>query len=207
MKNFVFAIMALIVAAAAFIAVARPPVQPVGLAEILYEPANVQDKFVKTLILERSQREEDRINREIASLDSEIQKQLTCLATNIYFEARGESVEGRIAVGQVTLNRVNSSKFPNTVCGVVYQKTYNQKTEKTICQFSWHCDAEVRNKKMKPHVYNEIYELAYQLLIDGVRLASLENALFFHATTINPKWNLEKIETIGGHVFYRYATS
>jgi len=65
-------------------------------------------------------------------------KQVDCLAKNIYHEAASESYEGKLAVAQVTMNRVNSGKFPSDICSVVYQKTTDQNL-KTVCQFSWTC--------------------------------------------------------------------
>ena len=75
-----------------------------------------------------------------------IEKDLECLALNIYREAGHEPFEGKVAVAQVTLNRVVDSRFPNTVCDVVYEKTAVY--SKVICQFSWYCDANHRNRKI-----------------------------------------------------------
>jgi hypothetical protein len=69
-------------------------------------------------------------------------KQLECLTRNIYYEAASEPFEGKVAVAQVTLNRVESGNFANTVCGVVYEK--NVVYQKVICQFSWFCEVEGR---------------------------------------------------------------
>ena len=79
-------------------------------------------------------------------------KQLTCLATNIYFEARNEPFAGQFAVALVTLNRVNDTAFPNTICDVVYQGIHTSDgfPKRDRCQFSWYCDGasdEVRNPK------------------------------------------------------------
>lgn len=130
---------------------------------------------------------------------SEREKQLTCLSKNIYFEAGYEPFEGKVAVAQVTLNRVNSGKFPSDVCEVVYQKT--ARVDKVICQFSWYCEpgpkAPVNNK-----AYIESQEVAKKVLLEGFRLPSLHNAMFYHATYIQPNWNLPKIATIGQHIFY-----
>jgi len=79
-------------------------------------------------------------------------KQLTCLAKNIYFEARNEPFAGQFAVALVTLNRVNDTAFPDTICKVVYQgiHTTDGFPKRDRCQFSWYCDGasdEVRNPK------------------------------------------------------------
>jgi len=141
---------------------------------------------------------------EIIKLDPELKKQLECLAINIYKEAGYESERGQIAVAQVTMNRVEHRKFPNTVCGVVYEKTRNRNTGKmTTCQFSWYCDPVHRNRPVHEPSYQNSYQIAEQVLLDGVRLKNLEDALFYHGTYINPRWRWERIETIGLHVFYR----
>ena len=129
------------------------------------------------------------------------EQQLACLAKNIYHEAGGEPFEGKVAVAQVTLNRAASSKFPNDVCKVVYQK--NDFYEKTVCQFSWYCDRESAVKPLNKAVFEECMTVAKKVLLEDFRLPSLQNALYFHGTHINPGWSREKVATIGRHVFYR----
>jgi spore germination cell wall hydrolase CwlJ-like protein len=129
------------------------------------------------------------------------EQQLDCLAINIYREAGHEPFEGKVAVAQVTLNRVASGKFPGDVCKVVYQK--NSFYEKTVCQFSWYCDRESAVKPLNKAVYEECMTVAKKVLLEDFRLPSLQYALYFHATNINPGWSREKIGVIGGHVFYR----
>jgi spore germination cell wall hydrolase CwlJ-like protein len=137
------------------------------------------------------------------SFSDDALKELDCLARNIYKEAGYEPLEGRIAVAQVTLNRVEHREFPNTVCGVVYEKTRNRHTGKfTVCQFSWYCDPVHRNRPVHQTTFEQSYEVAKQVLMDGVRLPGLENAIFYHATYIDPKWNYPRITTIGQHIFY-----
>lgn len=128
------------------------------------------------------------------------ERQLGCLARNIYYEAGGEPFEGKVAVAQVTLNRVNSGQFPDDICRTVYQK--NVVYDKVICQFSWVCSQETSVKPANRSAYNESMEVAKKVLLEGFRLPSLTNAKYFHATRINPGWNRKKIATIGGHVFY-----
>jgi spore germination cell wall hydrolase CwlJ-like protein len=128
-------------------------------------------------------------------------KQLECLAKNIYFEAGGESFEGKVAVAQVTINRAESGKFPKDICQVVYQK--NVVYEKVLCQFSWYCQQASGVKPKNIAVFRESELVARQVLLENFRLPSLKNALYFHATHINPKWDREKVAQIGGHVFYK----
>jgi spore germination cell wall hydrolase CwlJ-like protein len=127
------------------------------------------------------------------------EKELTCLAINIYREAGYEPFEGKVAVGQVTMNRVNSSDFPNDVCGVVYQKTT---AVRTVCQFSWYCDSTHRNRPVNNAAYQESYEVAKKVLLENFRLDVLKTALYYHADYVNPQWRLEKIGKIGTHIFY-----
>ena len=129
------------------------------------------------------------------------EQQLDCLAINIYREAGYEPFEGKVAVAQVTLNRVQTGKFGKDVCGVVYQK--NVVMEKVICQFSWACDSVHKNRPINKEAYNESYEVAKKVLLEGFRLSVLKDALYYHATYVNPRWPLPKIGQIGQHVFYR----
>lgn len=129
------------------------------------------------------------------------EQQLDCLAINIYREAGYEPFEGKVAVAQVTMNRVQSGKFGKDVCGVVYQK--NIVMEKVVCQFSWACDSVHRNRPVGKEAYNESYEVAKKVLLEGFRLDILKDALYYHATYVNPRWPHEKIGKIGQHIFYR----
>lgn len=119
-------------------------------------------------------------------------KDFECLAKNIYFEARGESKEGKIAVAQVTLNRViHQTEFHKTICGVVYQKD----------QFSWTND---RVQSIKDYYqWEEAQYIALGVLQGKLFLENFE-ALYFHANYVKPTWRNTKqyITTIGRHIFY-----
>lgn len=127
-------------------------------------------------------------------------KQLECLTRNIYYEAASEPFEGKVAVAQVTLNRVESGNFANTVCGVVYEK--NVVYEKVICQFSWFCDGKSANKPIHAEAWNESYEVAKRVLLENFRLPSLTTAIYYHADYVNPQWGKPKVAKIGRHIFY-----
>lgn len=135
---------------------------------------------------------------EYSQLNNHSKKQVDCLAKNIYREAVGESQEGWYAVGFVTMNRVNSGKFPKTVCEVVYQKT-----GKTF-QFSW-VGTKKRLTKIDDTIYNEILKIATLIYLNNDKLNDNTNgATFYHATYVKPNWrNLERTKQIGQHVFYR----
>ena len=128
-------------------------------------------------------------------------KQLECLTRNIYWEAAGEPFEGKVAVAQVTINRSESGRFPKDICGVVYQK--NIFMEKVVCQFSWHCQnggkAIIKNKAM----YNESYEVAKKVLLEGFRLDTMKKAMYFHADYVSPGWGKPVAGKIGRHIFYK----
>ena len=129
-----------------------------------------------------------------------VDQHLGCLAMNIYREAGNEPFEGKVAVAQVTMNRVDAPSFPKDVCSVVYQK--NVILEKTICQFSWFCMTTPKVPTNDPS-YKESYTVAKKVLLEGFRIDSLNDALFYHAVYINPNWPYEKITTIGNHIFYK----
>ena len=126
-----------------------------------------------------------------------------CLVEAIYFEARGESVIGMIAVGQVILNRVNDERFPRDVCSVVHAGQYwNNHPVRDRCQFSYWCDG-------KPERYNDINALdtvriSVDSLLNGVRIEGLGRATHYHASHVAPYWtkNFKRIRQIEGHIFY-----
>lgn len=129
------------------------------------------------------------------------EQQLDCLAINIYREAGYEPFEGKVAVAQVTMNRVATGKFGNDVCGVVYQK--NVIMDKVVCQFSWYCDSAHKARPVNQAAYKESYEVAKKVLLEGFRLSVLKDALYYHANYVNPRWPLDKIGQIGNHIFYK----
>lgn len=128
-------------------------------------------------------------------------RQIECLAKNMYFEAKNEPTVGIQAVGYVTLNRVADSRFPRTICDVVYQRVDN------VCQFSWVCLHGKNPPITDNRKYKEIYKMA-DTLANATHLKYIKKtdptkgSLYFHATYVNPGWNLKKKATIGGHVFY-----
>jgi len=111
-----------------------------------------------------------------------------CLAKNIYYEARGEPLRGKLAVAWVTLNRVASGKFRDTICKVVYQPR----------QFSW--TSKRQGKPKEWDVWLESLQLAYWITSQP-QIVAFE-ALYFHAKTVNPGWKKSRLETIGNHHFY-----
>lgn len=130
------------------------------------------------------------------------EKELECLTKNIYYEAGIESFEGKVAVAQVTLNRVQSKDFPNDICSVVYEKNivYNR----VICQFSWYCEQKTKVKPIHEETYKESEAVAKKVLLEGFRLSIIsEDVLYYHANYVNPKWRKKRVTQIGKHIFYK----
>ena len=115
-----------------------------------------------------------------------------CLAGAVYFESKGESLPGQLAVARVVMARAKSGRFPTTLCGVVYQKS----------QFSF-----VRGGAMPPiatgsnHWRNAV--AISKIALNGSWKSPVEGALFFHARHVSPGWRLTRLGSIDNHIFYR----
>jgi len=122
-----------------------------------------------------------------------------CLTEALYFEARGESVKGIFAVAEVILNRVDSPRYPDSVCGVINQGT----GARYQCQFTYNCDgkAEVFNE---PRAYEMVGKVA-RLMLDGKPRDLTAGATHYHTKSVNPRWSraYPRTTTIGYHHFYR----
>lgn len=122
-----------------------------------------------------------------------------CLALAMYYEAGFEGQGGRMAVAQVVLNRVRHPAFPNTICSVVFQRSANN-----VCQFTFACDGALQRPRL-PGLWNQtLIEAAAAL--GGSVYAPVGMATHYHADYVFPYWapKLEKIATVGTHVFYRW---
>ena len=126
-----------------------------------------------------------------------VMKEVECLARNIYFEAGGESKAGKIAVAEVTMNRVHSNQFPRTVCGVVHQKT------RGTCQFSWVCQGK-KTVYRNSDAWRDSIKIAENILISKKEYGIIGSAKYFHAVYVEPEWAESKrmIKKIGQHIFY-----
>lgn len=123
---------------------------------------------------------------------SDLTPEMRCLAGAIYFEARGESLEGQLAVGRVVVNRSKSGRFPQSYCGVVYQPS----------QFSF-----VRGRSMPPVLegsrdWRDAVAVA-RIADEGSWKSEASGALYFHATRVSPSWRLTRLARVDNHVFYR----
>jgi spore germination cell wall hydrolase CwlJ-like protein len=140
------------------------------------------------------------LNSEIAQEVTTVsEKQIECLAKNMYFEARNEPEAGIKAVGFVTMNRVQDPQFPKSICEVVYQRVGS------VCQFSWVCiygrNPQIKNREQ----YDRIRSMARDIATshpDNRSYDPSKGSLFFHATYTRPGWNLSRKIRIGQHIFY-----
>lgn len=134
---------------------------------------------------------------------SEQQRQtdLECLARNIYFEARGEPIAGQYAVGEVTMNRVGSPHFPNTVCEVVHEKHWDPRRKRYVGAFSW---TELESLPRPKGLAWQRAKEAAEAVHDARRAPAVQGALFYHANYVEPEWAKAKkrVAEIGGHIFY-----
>ncbi len=123
-----------------------------------------------------------------------------CLATAIYFEARGESVRGQIAVAQVVLNRVFSPFYPNEVCGVVYQNAERHNS----CQFTFACDG-IPDIVTEPDAWARAKHIARDMLDGKLWMPEVAKSTHYHAYWVHPDWvaEMKKVYKIGVHTFYR----
>jgi spore germination cell wall hydrolase CwlJ-like protein len=150
-----------------------------------------------TMILPLSAQEQTFSYEKLVAQD--LGKQVLCMAKNLYYEAAMEPWEGKLAVAQVTMNRANSSKFPSTVCEVVYQKTGS------TYQFSWVGEkvSESRNK----YAWEECLIIARKALTEAKLHDTIyrTQAMYYHNTSVNPAWKLKYVAKIGNHLFYTRA--
>jgi spore germination cell wall hydrolase CwlJ-like protein len=139
----------------------------------------------------------------IQEVSEQFNREVQCLAENIYYESAKESFEGKLAVAQVTINRVNSGKFANTVCGVVRQKDVIHGV--MVCQFSWFCNQAYTKLVRNPYQWEESVIVAKRALTSAVAHDKLyeQKAMYYHANYVNPGWKLQKVGQIGNHIFYR----
>lgn len=131
-----------------------------------------------------------------------VRQNLTCLALNVYYEARGEPEAGRYAVAEVTMNRVASKRYPDTVCDVVYEKNWDVLRKRYVSAFSW------TEFKSQPEPAGTDWDSARRIADDvyyGRSERKLVGVTHYHADYIHPSWSRHRtpVARIGNHVFYR----
>ena len=134
---------------------------------------------------------------------------LMCMAFNIYHEANNQSMLGQIAVGQVVMNRVEDSRFPDTVCEVVKEAVTYKNTDKPVlhkCQFSWYCDGKKDEPNYNSKSWSNALKYAVVVLGGDITLDFTDGATHYHATYVRPAWAKTKTRTtrIDRHIFYRW---
>lgn len=121
-----------------------------------------------------------------------LSRHMQCLAGAIYFESRGESLNGQLAVGRVIIERARSSRFPDSYCGVVFQRS----------QFSFVRGNRIPKIRKASQAWKKAVAIA-QIAANGSWESPVEGALFFHAARVSPGWRLTRIARVDNHVFYR----
>lgn len=125
--------------------------------------------------------------------DDVASQELDCLASAVYFESKGEPLEGQLAVAEVILNRVKSPQFPDTICGVVKQRN----------QFSFVRGGHIPSPPASSRAWHRAVAIA-QIATQDLADSAVSTALFFHATYVRPGWRgLTRVASVGNHVFYR----
>ena len=126
--------------------------------------------------------------------DFTLSEQMHCLAGAVYFEARGEPLSGQLAVAQVVINRADSSRFPSSYCGVVYQRA----------QFSFVRGGAMPRINTGSKAWKRAKAIA-RIAHEGMWESEAEDALYFHAKYVSPSWSRKKtaLATINQHIFYR----
>jgi N-acetylmuramoyl-L-alanine amidase len=127
---------------------------------------------------------------------------LECLAENVYFEARGEPLEGQYAVAEVTLNRTQAQNFPHTICAVVHETRWDPSRRRLVADFSW-TELGALSPDEGPAWKQAVAVATAEY--DDLREPVVPGALFYHSTSIRPAWSRTRkvVATIGNHIFYR----
>ena len=126
------------------------------------------------------------------AVDDSLSKDERCLASAVYFEAKGESLAGQLAVARVILARANSGRFPSTLCGVIFQKG----------QFSFVRGASLPSIQTDSKHWRNAVAIS-NIALDNTWESPVEGALFFHARHVSPGWRLTRIGSVDNHIFYR----
>jgi spore germination cell wall hydrolase CwlJ-like protein len=123
-----------------------------------------------------------------------------CLAEAVYFESRGEAVRGQMAVAQVVMNRVFSGKYPDTVCGAVYQNKHRH----LACQFTFACDSNA-DVIREPEMWERAKKISKAMLDGQIWLPEVGKSTHYHAYWVRPSWvaEMKKMYKTGVHTFYR----
>lgn len=126
------------------------------------------------------------------AIPTDLSPEMQCLAGAVYFESKGESLAGQLAVARVVINRARSGRFPSDLCGVVQQPS----------QFSFVKDGRMPQAKTSSRDWREAVAIA-QIALNDAWNSEVEGALYFHARRVSPGWNRTRMAAIDNHIFYR----
>lgn len=138
--------------------------------------------------------------------------EINCMALNIYYETRGSSLADSYAVADVVLNRVEDTRYPNSICEVVYQgeKHASGQMKRNRCQFSWYCDGKSDVPRDK-EAWKRAQSIAWDIIQWDNYRGITEGATHYHAHYVNPRWNksrkgfsITRLGRIGVHIYYRW---
>jgi len=133
--------------------------------------------------------------------------QVQCMALNIYYEARGSNLADQAAVADVVMNRVQDTRYPNTICKVVKQGLQNAdgSMKRNKCQFSWYCDGK-HDRPQDQDRWVEAQGIAWNMVEENKFRGITEGSTHYHATYVEPRWakTLQLVGRIGAHIFYRW---
>ncbi len=129
-------------------------------------------------------------------------RELGCMAQAVYYEARGETYRGQVAVAEVVMNRARSGVYPGSICGVVYQGSHRA----TGCQFTFTCDGSLE-RRPRGAAWARAQQVARQVMLGYTRPITAR-ATHYHTTAVDPYWSSSLIETgrVGDHIFYRFPS-
>jgi spore germination cell wall hydrolase CwlJ-like protein len=180
------------------------PAQTGGQAGVRSDGAGTQARHARALLDRATPRLPARASLPPRARPQRVSREeLTCLAQALYHEARGEGRAGQIAVAEVVLNRVESPRFPDTICGVVQEGADRGRG----CQFSFVCNGAM-NARLEPAAWRRAQALAREMA-QGAPRALTEGATHFHAVRVSPSWArvYRLTAEIGAHRFYRRLAS
>lgn len=149
-------------------------------------------------------------SKRFATKSMRVQKSLNaeyirCMATNIYYEAGSEPFMGQVMVARVVMNRIQHG-FAKNPCAVIYAQhdvphPEDPTTTRKVCQFSWVCEG--KDTPQRNAVYIQAEDIARRVLTQNEWNDIVpSDVLFFHNTSVNPRWAYERVATIGNHIFY-----
>ena len=171
-------------------------VVPVFISEEVVQPLPVVEETPELEEAAPAKPQASSLRKMVAATDTsyDLSREMECLAGTVYFESRGEPLAGQLAVATVVINRAESSRFPSSYCGVVYQRS----------QFSFVKGGRMPNIKRGSGAWKRAKAIA-RIAHDGHWDSAADDSLYFHAKYVRPSWSRQKTQrtTINTHIFYR----